>query len=60
MHRAIATDHLEIAKLLLEYTTIEDDSNVGNEMGESEEKDNIGRMYSPLVNLTDKEKATPL
>ncbi|CAH8862939.1 unnamed protein product [Trichobilharzia szidati] len=58
LHRAIATDHLEIAKLLLEYTSMEDD-NVGNEVGENEDKD-TGRMYSPLVNLTDKEKATPL
>ncbi|CAH8577751.1 unnamed protein product [Heterobilharzia americana] len=50
LHRAIATDNLDVAKILLDHTAIE----------KSLDDNNPGKMFSVLVNLTDKQKQTPL
>ncbi|CAH8290974.1 Ankyrin-2, variant 3 [Schistosoma haematobium] len=51
LHRAIATENLDIAKHLLDHTITEND--VGNEEG-------CNKLFSTLVDLTDKQGQTPL
>ncbi|VDO62641.1 unnamed protein product [Schistosoma margrebowiei] len=51
LHRAIATENLDIAKHLLDHTITEKD--VGNEEG-------CNKLFSTLVDLTDKQGQTPL